>query len=125
MLETIRAYAADRLEDIGEAPATRLRLASYYLAEYSWSNVTRQARVSAFSLEIDTVGALVDGLLDDGHDDEALALARILSVAQHGRGQLALALDGLERAIARAGPGSLMLTRAHLGAHRIAASLGR
>ena len=43
-----------------------------------------------------------------------------------GRGPVACwRLDGLETTIARARPGSTMLTRAHLGAHLAAASLGR
>ncbi len=125
MLETVRAYATDRLDDAGEAPATRQRLADHYLARYSWANLTRQTTLGELSLEADTVGAIVDGLLDDGRDDDALALARLLAVLQHARGRLLLALDGLTKTIARARPGSTMLTRAHLGAHLAAVSLGR
>jgi predicted ATPase len=125
MLETVRAYATDRLDDAGEAPATRQRLADHYLARYSWTNLTRQTTLSELAMEADTVGAIVDGLLDDGRDDDALALARLLAVLQHARGRLLLALDGLTKAIARARPGSTMLTRAHLGAHLAAVSLGR
>jgi predicted ATPase len=125
MLETIRAYAADRLDDTGDAPATRQRLADYYLANYPWRKVTSTAALSSLSMEADTVAALVDDLLDDGKDDDALALARILAVVRFSRGQLVAAFDGLERAILRAGAGSSMLARAHLGAHLVAASLGR
>ena len=124
MLETVRAYAADRLDDAGEAPATRQRLADYYLARYTWANVTRPTTLSDLSMEADTVGALIDGLLDDGRDDDALALARLLAVVHQAGGRSQLGLDGLEKTIARARPGSTMLTRAHLGAHLAAASLG-
>jgi predicted ATPase/class 3 adenylate cyclase len=125
MLETIRAYAADRLDDTGDAPVTRLRLAGHYLAHDSWASVTSRTNLSALALEADTAGALVDGLFVDGRDDDALALARIVAVVQHMEGRLALALDGLEGAIARSRRGSTMLARAHLGAHIAAASLGR
>ena len=40
MLETVRAYAAARLDDGGEAPATRQHLADYYLARYFPSGST-------------------------------------------------------------------------------------
>ena len=60
MLETVRAYGADRLDDAGDAPATRRRLADHYLARYPWSSVTRPTILSDLSLEADTIGALID-----------------------------------------------------------------
>jgi predicted ATPase/class 3 adenylate cyclase len=125
MLETVRAYAADRLEDAGEGPVARQRLADYYLARYTWANVTRPTTLGDLSMEGDTVSALIDGLLDDGRDDDSLALARLIAVVHQAGGRPQLGLDGLETTIARARPGSTMLTRAHLGAHLAAASLGR
>ena len=122
MLETVRAYAVDRLEEAAEAPTTRRHLADYYLDRYPWATLTRPTTLSDLSIEADTVGALIDGLLDDERDDDALALARMLAVVHHARGRLQLDLDGLEKTISRARPGSTMLTRAHLGAHLAAAS---
>ena len=125
MLETVRAYAADRLDASGEAATARQRLADHYLARYPWDGLTRQTTLSALSIEADTLAALVDGLLDDDHDDAALALARILAVGHQASGRLAMALDTLERAIGRARPDAAMLARVHLGAHLAAGSLGR
>ncbi len=125
MLETVRAYAADRLAESGEAPAARSRLADHYLDRFSWQRATSQVGLSDFGLEVDTVAPLVDGLLTDGRSDEALALVRLLSIARHVEGRLSLALDELEHAITRAQPSSSMLARVHVGAVLIAARLGR
>jgi predicted ATPase len=125
MLETIRAYAADRLDDSGDGAATRQRLAEHYLTRYPWREVVRHAPSSPLSMEADTVSALVDGLFDDGRDDDALALARILAVVHHAGGRLVLALDELEHAIDRARNDTAMLARAHVAAHGAASALGR
>src|SRR5262249_965918 len=119
MLETVRAYAADRLHEAGEGAATRKRLAEHYLERFPWPSLR------GFAVEADTLAPLVDGLLDDGQSDEALALARMLSLFRHAEGRVTLALDDLELAIERAEPSSAMLVRAEVGAVLIAARLGQ
>jgi tetratricopeptide (TPR) repeat protein len=125
MLETVRAYAADRLIEAGEAAATRQRLAEHYLDRFPWQELTGRTWLSGLALEADTLARLIDSLLDDGRSDDALALARLLSIVRHVEGHVTLALDDLERAIARAQPSSTMLTRAHAGAVLISARLGQ
>jgi tetratricopeptide (TPR) repeat protein len=119
MLETVRAYAADRLDEANEGPVTRQRLAEHYLERFPWPSLR------GFALEADTLAPLVDGLLDDRRSDQALALARMLSLFRHVEGRVTLALDDLERAIERAQPSSTMLVRAEVGTVLIAARLGQ
>jgi predicted ATPase/class 3 adenylate cyclase len=125
MLETVRAYGADRLAEAGDADVARQRLADHYFERFPWAHVTRQVQLSGLAGEADTVAALVDGLLADGRTDDALALARMLAVVRHAHGRLKLALDGLEKAIDGAGRATPMLARAHVGAVLIATGLGQ
>jgi predicted ATPase len=125
MLETVRAYAADRLSESGDGVATRQRLAEHYLERFCWKQVTSRASLRGLALEADTLAPLIEGLLDDGRSDDALALARMLSIARHVEGHLALALVDLEHAIERAPLSSSMLARARAGAALLAARLGQ
>ena len=125
LLETVRAYAAQKLDDAGDAAPTRARLALCYLARFPWADSTRRSSVSAFDLEVDSVAALVDPLFDDGRIDEALALSRLVATNRTVHDRFSLALEELEHAIERAGPPSVMLARAHAGAVLAAVAVGR
>jgi predicted ATPase/class 3 adenylate cyclase len=125
MLETVRAYADDRLAESAEGATARKRLGEHYLARFPWDQATSGIWISGLGLEGDTLAPLIDSLLADGESDDGLALARLLAVVRHVEGRLALALDDLERAIERAQPSSSMLARAHTGAVLIAARLGQ
>jgi len=125
MLETVRAYAGDRLREAEEEAVVRGRLAEHYLAQFPWQQVASKTTLDALELEADTLAPLVDGLMDDERSDDALALARLLSVFRTVQGRLTLALDVLERTIGRAPSTSGMLARAQLGAVLVSTRLGQ
>jgi predicted ATPase/class 3 adenylate cyclase len=125
MLETIRAYAADRLRDSGETAAMRARLADFYLERFPWDGVSSKVTLGEIALEADTLAPLIDDLLGDGRSDDALALARLLSISRFVDGRLELALADLERVITRADLSSGMLARGHVGASHIAVRLAQ
>jgi hypothetical protein len=78
MLETVRAYAEDRLSDSGEGPATRAALAEHYFARFPVDRRGSIPWVNAFRPETDTVAALIDRLPPDGRADDAYALAGLV-----------------------------------------------
>ena len=125
LLETVRAYAAQKLDDAGDAALTRARLSQHYLARFPWAESTRRSWLSAFDFEVDSIAALIDPLFDDGRIDEALALSRLMATNRIVHDRFSLALEELEHAIERARPPSIMLARAHVGAVLAAATVGR
>ena len=125
MLETIRAYATQRLDDSGETAVVRARLGELYLRRFPWELLVSKVLLGAIALEAETLSPLIDDLVDDGRSDDALALARLLSVSRYADGRLALGLSDLERAITRAAPSSGMLARAHLGASHLAVRMAQ
>jgi predicted ATPase/class 3 adenylate cyclase len=125
MLETVRVYALDRLAESGESAAVRARLAEHYLWRFPWRSISSKAVLGELALEVDTIGPLVGNLLDDARSDEALALARLLSIARYAEGRLALAVEELTQTIRRADPAASMLARAHVGVVHIATMLGQ
>ena len=114
----------DRLRETEEGAAARSRLATHYLARFPWQRVTSTTGLGGLALEVDTIAPLIDGLLDDGRSDDALALARLASVSRTVDGHLMLALDDLEHAIERADPSSGMLPRALVGAVLLSSRVG-
>lgn len=125
MLETVRAYAADRLRESREAAVTRGRLGELYLERFPWDAVSARSQLSAIALEAETLAPLVEDLVGDGRSDDALALARLLSISRSADGRLALGLAELENVIARADPSASMLARAQLGASHIAVRIAQ
>ncbi len=125
MLQTMRAYAAEKLAAAGGADIARARLAAHYLDRDPWEGSTSRTAFSERSLELDTIVGLIDGLFDDGRLDDALALARLLALSRHMTGRLELGLDELQRAIERTPAPTTMLARAHVGATLMASALGR
>ena len=110
MLETIREYALERLEDSGEASGRRRRHADYFLAvaEELEPNLIGTGSHAAWldRLERDHANfrAALDWFEDSAHSDEALRLAaalwRFWDLRGHlveGRRRLEIALGGDER----------------------------
>ena len=117
MLETVRAYAADRLDDYQKEARPPRGLDGHVLARYTWANVTTPTTLSDLSIEADTVGTFIDGLLDDERDDETRWHWPGCSPWSTTREAGWSSPSTGSKAIAGARPGSTMLTRAHLGAH--------
>jgi tetratricopeptide (TPR) repeat protein len=123
MLETIREYAAERLEDSGEAEMLQHRHAEHFLglgeeAELN-TRVYSSEWIGRLEQEHDNLRAALDHLAASGEDELVLQLAGALSEFWHegghvteGRRRLENALQGQERptaARARALTGAALL----------------
>ncbi len=118
LLETVRAYAAQKLDDAGDAALTRARLAQHYLARFPWARVDtaimaqrvrlrgrqhRRARRSALRRRTDRRSA--GPLAADGHppDRARSLLARPRGArARHRAGPAAI--DHARSGSCRGGP---------------------
>jgi predicted ATPase/class 3 adenylate cyclase len=108
MLETIREYAAERLEDSGEAEMLQRRHAEHFLAlgeeaEPS-TRVYSREWIGRLEQELDNLRAALDHLAASGENELVLQLAGALSDFWHygghvaeGRHRLESALRGQER----------------------------
>ncbi len=108
MLETIREYARERLEEYGEAQATRQRHASFYLALAERAQL--QAPVSRHSSWLEKVEAEQDNLravlqwsLEQNEVETALRLSGALSYFWQIRGNMSEGRRWVEAALALPG----------------------
>jgi predicted ATPase/DNA-binding SARP family transcriptional activator len=83
MLETVRRYAADRLEEAGEADVTRTRHAAYFLelAEEQWEGIDAPTGGSWWTelQEVDNLRAAVGWYISHGRTEDALRLVCALT----------------------------------------------
>ena len=127
LLETVRQYAAERLETNGETVAVQRRHADHFLtvAESAETRGAGQLRgLRQLDADIDNMRAAAEFSIASGVDTE-IRLAAALWPYWHVRGQLAEGRDRLEAAIAREGAAaSGAYTRAVLGAGILGWSVG-
>jgi len=124
MLETIREYAAERLEDSGEAAELRRRHAEHFLA------LAEEAEPSLFAestewldrleQEHDNLRAALHRLEASGESERALRLAGAMSRFWYRRGHLAEGGRYLENLLATDGPPTAARAKALNGAARLA-----
>ena len=130
MLETIRAYARDRLDASGELERVRDAHAAWCMAlgraaAPQLLSGAHEALLPRYDAEQDDLRACLDWLIDSGRGDDALRLAGDLEVFWEIRGQLGEGRARLEQAIAAAvEPGDEDCARALWGLGRLAAMQG-
>jgi predicted ATPase/class 3 adenylate cyclase len=112
MLETVRQYAAEALEQSGDAPAVRRRHLAYYLGmvergEPALRGPQQQRWLAVLEQEHDNIRAAIRWAEDDDHSGGAgLRLAGALRWFWFTRGYVNEGRQTLERALALAGGGS-------------------
>ena len=104
LLETIRAYAAERLADMGEWALVGARHAFYYAAmvekiEPRLIGAEQDEALRQLDLELDNVRAALAWLWDHGHAEEHLGMAAVVSWYQVVRGPCGEARQWLERGL--------------------------
>jgi predicted ATPase/class 3 adenylate cyclase len=128
MLETIREYADERLQDAGEAQELRRRHGEYFLAlaEEAFNEATGRSRPWLDRLEADhdNLRAVLDWFESVGRTREALQLAGALSRFWSTRGYLVEGGVRLERLLAREPAPTTDRVRALNGAAVIAYTTG-
>ena len=129
MLETIRTYAIDQLEQTGEAEQIRLRHAEHYLAlaEKDAPYLTGESPKWWLDLqesEHDNHRAAYDWLESSGHTQEVLRLAGALTELWQFRGPLPEGARRLEAALRADDRPTAARGQALQGAADIAASMG-
>ena len=128
MLETIREYAAERLEASGEADELRQRHADFFLAlaEEAFPELKGSPGPWLDRLEADhdNLRTVLDWLESAGRTQEALQLAGALYRFWNMRGYLLEGRDRLERLLARERAGTSARVRALHGAAVMASSTG-
>ena len=130
MLETIREYAAERLEESGEAAELRSRHAEHFLAlaelaSRTFRGATRRSGSSVSVPEHDNFRAALDGLEGAGETQLVLRLAGALfGYWYQTGGHSSEGLDRLERALAADERPTAARARALNGAGGFAAETG-
>jgi predicted ATPase len=128
MLETIREYASEKLEALGEADELRRRHAEYFLAlaEEAFPELKGSPRPWLDRLEADhdNLRTVLDRLESAGRTHEALELAGALYRFWNQRGYLLEGGDRLERLLARERAGTSARVRALHGAAVMASATG-
>ena len=126
MLETIREYAVERLEESGEAPIIRERHARYYLdlietAEPSFFGATRMILLPRLKVEHDNLRAALRSALSSGETVLALRLAGALAWFWYDHGHVSEGRRWLEAVLstAEAAPPAAMV-KALIGAGGLA-----
>ncbi|MHB1597254.1 MAG: ATP-binding protein, partial [Streptosporangiaceae bacterium] len=109
MLETIRAYCAQRLADSGEEPAVRRRFASHFLdlaqtADPLLRGARQRPWMRRLAAEQDNIGAAVRWALDNHEPDLALRFGQALSWFWLLRGQRRETADLAEEILAVSAP---------------------
>jgi non-specific serine/threonine protein kinase len=118
MLETIRAFARDRLAEAGEEDAARhahfqIMLATAEEASPYLRGAQQRTWFERLEREHDNLRAALDFCLDRGHVDEAIRMAEALVRFWMG-GFLTEGRDRIDRVLAAAGPAHNRTTRARL-----------
>ncbi len=130
MLETIREYALDRLEQSGEANEVRRRHAEHYLqlAEISEPEILGAEQLvwlERLDAEQDNFRSALSFLLDSGQFERALRLIGALRRAWAARGQLTETRSLLETALLRSdGVAPAVRAKALYGLGRVALGQG-
>jgi predicted ATPase/class 3 adenylate cyclase len=128
MLETIREYAVERLQDSGEAEAGRRRHADHYLtlAEDAYPHLTGSPKAWLMRLEAehDNLRAACDRLEAAGKTQLVLRVAGALWKFWYARGYRAEGLRRLERALVADDSATAARALALSGATAMAAELG-
>ncbi len=130
MLETIRAYAAERLEQSGEADELRRRHAEHFLAlaERAEPDLLRGASGKQWperlEREHDNLRATLDHFEASGETERALRLSGALSEFWVARGHLVEGRRRLESALAADDRPTLVRAKALNGASTLAGSTG-
>ncbi|HET8631997.1 MAG TPA: tetratricopeptide repeat protein [Thermomicrobiales bacterium] len=124
MLETIREYAGERLDESGEAGAVRARHAAYYLAlaeraePHLWGGPEQRAWVERLEAEHDNGRAALAWAAERGEAELELRLVAALGWFWFTHGHATEGRGRLERALAAAPAGPALLRAralAHLG----------
>jgi predicted ATPase/DNA-binding SARP family transcriptional activator len=128
LLETVRQYAAERLDSRQKTVAVRSRHADYFLivAESAETRGAGQSQgLRQLDADIDNLRAAAEFAIESGDREMELRLVATLWPYWHVRGHLAEGRDRLEAAIAREGPTALgAYTGAVFGAGILAWSAG-
>jgi predicted ATPase/DNA-binding SARP family transcriptional activator len=128
MLETIREYAAERLDESGETEELKRRHAEHFLAvaEAAEPKVRTYVREWLDRLESDNDNLLAafDRLTDAGETDDALRLGGAVADFWGIRGNLTDCLRRLERALAADGCPTAARAKALIGAADLSAGAG-
>jgi predicted ATPase/DNA-binding SARP family transcriptional activator len=128
LLETVRQYAAERLESRGETAAVRGRHADHFLrlAEAAETRGPGQAEgLRQLDADVDNLRAAAEFAIATGQTETEVRLVAALWQYWHVRGYLAEGSERLETAIAREGATAVeAYTRAAFGAGILAWSLG-
>ena len=122
MLETLREFALERLEEAGERVEVALRHARYYLQRLEEIEPVRRGPRMAelhawFDVEVDNTWAALDELLASADEDAALSFAVLLAPFWVGRGRLRQGVASLETVLAHTSTKTASRGRAltHLG----------
>jgi predicted ATPase/DNA-binding SARP family transcriptional activator len=128
LLETVRQYAAERLESGGETAALRGRHADHFLmvAEAAETRGPGQGKgLRQLDADVDNLRAAAEFAIATGQTETEVRLVAALWQYWHVRGYLAEGRERLETAIAREGAADAeAYTRAAFGAGILAWSLG-
>ncbi len=127
MLETIREYASERLEDSGEAEELRRQRGDYFLAfaeEAFEVTGSRRPWWDRLEADHDNLRTVLDWLESVGRTQEALQLAGALYRFWSTRGYLLEGGVRLERLLARERAGTSARLRALIGASLMAYTTG-
>jgi predicted ATPase len=108
MLETIREYARERLEECGEAQATRQRHAAFYLAlaekaEFQAPMMRHSTWLEKVEAEQDNLRAVLQWAIEQGETETALRLSGTLSYFWQIRGNMSEGRRWVEVALALPG----------------------
>ena len=90
LLETVRAYGADKLDESGEGQATRSALAEHYLDSFPPRMRGQRDWINGIALELDTMVGLVGALAQEA-PDQAYGLAWITNDHRSTTGHFDLA----------------------------------
>jgi predicted ATPase/DNA-binding SARP family transcriptional activator len=129
LLETIREYTLERLEESGEAETVRLRHADYFTAlaergEAELSGAGQAEWLERLESEHDNFRAALASLGGPGHEDLELRLAASLSRFWYVRGFVAEGLSRLEAALARGSGQTALSAKGYRAASALAVIRG-
>jgi predicted ATPase/class 3 adenylate cyclase len=134
MLETIRAYAAERLAATADEQAVRECHYRYFLAlarrhgtERALWGTARNEHLARVDADIDNLHAALAWAIDDGRAEQALAMASAIAVYWRTRSRAADRVNWIDQALAKPGADAYPALRVHLLTHKAMAlwSAGR